>query len=294
MLNGTAPTYPILDRQPGASIEALWSATRRTVTAHRTLVSMKQIASAKSYADRFVRHIRDNGLRSSAGLVGKNLIWPYCDWLIRRRIRAHEQFDLKYGLDTQTPILIRDLETWAPAAQYAVHYEGTPIPLIHRILRQLRTDLRRFTFIDLGSGKGRVLLVAAQYPFKSVIGVEFSKTLHDIAQSNISKFVEQGLTRTRPTSINMDAGEFDFSQFTDKVVFCFNPFAASLMLCVLDNLQRSVAKTGDHGILICLTPIAAAVKDRLDTFGLIRQGSYLSHFGGFQKFYVYRIHGSSC
>jgi predicted RNA methylase len=254
---------------------------------------MKQIATAKSYADRLVQHIRDNGLRSAAVLVGKNLIWPYCDWLIRRRIQAHEQFDLKYGLDTQTPILIRDLETWVPAAQYAVHYEGAAIPLVHRILRHLRTDLSRFTFIDLGSGKGRVLLVAAQYSFKSVIGVEFSKTLHDIAQANISKFVKQGLTKIRPTSINMDASELDFSQFTDKVVFCNNPFAASLMLRVLDNLQHSVAKTEDHGILICLTPIPTAVKERLDTFVLIRQGSYLSHFGGFQKFYVYRIHNSS-
>ena len=251
---------------------------------------MKQIASAKYYADRLVQHIRDNGLRSSAALVGKNLIWPYCDWLIQRRIRAHEQFDLKHGLDTQTPIFIRHLETSAPGAQYANHYEGAAIPLVHRILRQLRTDLRRFTFIDLGSGKGRVLLVAAQYSFKSVIGVEFSKTLHDIAQCNISHFVEQGLTKTRPTSINMDAGEFDFGQFTDKIVFCNNPFAASFMLRVLDNLQRSVVNTGNDVILIYLTPIHPAVKDRLDTFGLLRQGRFLSHFGGFQKFIVYRIH----
>jgi predicted RNA methylase len=254
---------------------------------------MKQIAAAKYYANRLVQHVRGNGLRSSAVVVGKNLIWPYCDWLIRRRIRAHEQFDLKHGLDTQTTILIRHLETSAPGAEYAHPYEGAAIPLVHRILRQLRTDLRRFTFVDLGSGKGRVLLVAAEYPFKSVVGVEFSKTLHEIAQSNISKFVATGLTKTRPISINMDAGEFDFSQFTDKVVFCNNPFAASLMLRVLDNLQVSLAKTGDQGILIYLTPIPATVKERLDTFGLVAQGRYLSHFGGFQKFYVYRIQRSS-
>src|SRR5205807_2276797 len=133
-------------------------------------------------------------------VVGKNVIWPYCDWLIRRRIRAHEQFDSTHGLDTQTSILIRHLETLAPGAEYANAYEGAAIPLIHRIIRQLRIDLGRFTFIDLGSGKGRVLLVAAQYPFRSVIGVEFSKTLHDIAQSNIHKFVEKKLTKTRPMS----------------------------------------------------------------------------------------------
>lgn len=252
------------------------------------------IVSAKYYAERFGRHIRHHGMRSAAVLAGKNLIWPYCDWLIRRRIRAHEQFDSKYGIDTQTPILIRRLEPSAPGAQYAHPYEGAAIPLVHRILRHLKTDLRPFTFIDLGSGKGRVLLVAAQYPFKSVVGVEFSKTLHDIAQSNIEKFVEQALTKIHPLSINMDAGEFEFSRFANKMVFCNNPFAASLMLRVLDNLQLSIAKTGDHGILIYLTPISAAVKERLDTFDLIRQGRFLSHFGGFQKFYVYRIHGSSC
>ena len=113
----------------------------------------KPIVSAKYYAARFGQHIRENGLRSAAVLVGKNLIWPYCVWLIRRRIQAHEQFDLKHGLDTQTPIAIRDLEIWEPAAQYAVHYEGAAIPLVQRILRHLRTDLSRFTFIDLGSGK---------------------------------------------------------------------------------------------------------------------------------------------
>jgi len=66
------------------------------------------------------------------------------------------------------------------------------------------------------------------------------------------------------------------------------------MLRVLDNLQLSVAKTGDHGILIYLTSIPAAVKEKLGTVGLVRQGRFLSHLGGFHKFYAYRIHGSSC
>jgi SAM-dependent methyltransferase len=205
-------------------------------------------------------------------LLGKNLVWPYYGWLIRRSIQAHEEFDSKYGLDTQTPIPIHKLEASAPGAQYAIHYEGTAIPLVHKILRRLRTDLSCFTFIDLGSGKGRVLLIAAQYPFKSVIGIEYSETLHRTAQLNISKFIQQVFTKTRPTSFNMDAGAFDFSQFGNKVVFCYNPFAATLALRILD-----------------LSPIPTAVKERLDTFHVIAQGSYLSHFGGLQKYYIYRI-----
>jgi len=113
--------------------------------------------------------------------------------------------------------------------------------------------------------------------------------LHGIAQSNISKFVEQVVTKTSPTSFNMDASAFDFSQFGDKVVFCYNPFTATLALRILDNLQFSLRETGNEGILIYLSPIPPAVKERLDSFHLIAQGSYLSHFGGFQKYYIYRI-----
>jgi len=241
---------------------------------------MKQIATAKYYTDKLVAFTRENGFRSSAALLGKNIIWPFCEWLIRRRIRAHERFDLKYGVDTQTPILIRHLETSAPGAEYANPYEGAAIPLVHRILHQLKIDLRRFTFVDLGSGKGRVLLIAAQYPFKSVIGVEFSETLHRIALSNIARFCSYGVTRTRPTSVNMDAAAFDFSQLRNKIVFCNNPFKADLMINVLERLRRSLAETSDEGILIYLTPIPPQIKKRLDIYEIVGQGRYLSHFGG--------------
>lgn len=87
----------------------------------------------------------------------------------------------------------------------------------------------------------------------------------------------------------MDAGAFDFSQYENKILFCYNPFTATLALRILDNLQFSLRKTGHEGILIYLGPIPPAVKERLDTFHLIAQGSYLSHFGGFQKYFIYRI-----
>ncbi len=250
---------------------------------------MKQTFTIMRYANRLVQHTRATGLRSSAALVGKNLIWPYCKWLTERRIRAHEQFDIQLGLDTQSPIPIRHLETWAPGAQSASHYEGAAIPLVHRILRRLTIDFPRFTFIDLGSGKGRVLLIAAQYPFKSVIGVEFSETLHSIAQSNIAKFIEHRQIKTRPISINLDADAFDFSHFGDKVVFSNNPFGGNLMLQVLDNLQSSLANAQDEGIIIYLSPIPIEVKERLDTFQFIAQSRFLSHYGGFQKYYIYRL-----
>ncbi len=51
-----------------------------------------------------------------------------------------------------------------------------------------QTMLQDFTFIDLGSGKGRVLLMASEYPFQKIIGVEFMPELHRAAQKNIAGY----------------------------------------------------------------------------------------------------------
>src|SRR3981081_102097 len=46
-------------------------------------------------------------------------------------------------------------------------------------------DFSQYTFIDVGSGKGRVLFVAAGDPFRKGIGVEVSNALHDDALANL-------------------------------------------------------------------------------------------------------------
>src|SRR5579864_7137056 len=56
------------------------------------------------------------------------------------------------------------------------------------VSQSVDSTLRDFTFIDLGSGKGRVLLMASDYPFKRIIGVEFMLELHRVAQKNIAGY----------------------------------------------------------------------------------------------------------
>jgi SAM-dependent methyltransferase len=235
-----------------------------------------------------IQRLKRDGLRSAAVLAGKNLPRPLYRWLSRRRIRVHERFDAKYGLDTQMPVPVSDLETSAPGARFANRYEGTPIAALHKIIRRLKVRQSRFTFIDLGSGKGRVLLIAAQYRFKSVIGVEFSKKLHDIALLNITKFAESGLTKTSAISTNCDAGEFDFSGLGDKIVFCYNPFGADLMNRVLDNLQ-SPACQGGETIFLYLGPMPPAISKKLDAFPIIGKGEFLSEFGCFEQYSIYQM-----
>jgi SAM-dependent methyltransferase len=238
---------------------------------------------------RVVQSCRRDGLRTVFFLVGKNLPRSIYDWVIRYRMREHALFDAKYGVDTQMPVRVSDLEMSAPGAQFANRYEGTPIAAINKIIRRLKVNSRRFTFIDLGSGKGRVLLVAAQYPFKSVIGIEFSKKLHDIALLNIERFRDSGLHKTTAWSINCDAGQFDFAEIGDKIIFCYNPFGAVLMDRVLDNLQSLACQKGET-IFVYLGPMPQLVAERLNPFPVIDKGEFLSEFGFFERYSIYKMH----
>ncbi|MBZ5489392.1 MAG: class I SAM-dependent methyltransferase [Acidobacteriia bacterium] len=131
--------------------------------------------------------------------------------------------------------------------------------------------LQDFTFIDLGSGKGRALLMAAQYGFKRIIGVEFMPELHRVAQENIRKYTahrteaspdhlcgtgtpacaaemvrdegtDKSVCATKAASIEsfcMDALDFEFPA-APLVVYLFNPFSEATFVTVLENLRKSI------------------------------------------------------
>ena len=57
---------------------------------------------------------------------------------------------------------------------HGAEYQGSNAPALEQALRELAVPYRRFTFLDFGAGKGRAVLVAARFPFQSVVGVEYS------------------------------------------------------------------------------------------------------------------------
>lgn len=69
-----------------------------------------------------------------------------------------------------------------------VSYEGTSPLGFLRLLRRLPIDPARFTFIDLGCGKGRTLILAARSQFRRAVGVEISPDVLAVAQRNVAVF----------------------------------------------------------------------------------------------------------
>jgi SAM-dependent methyltransferase len=100
-------------------------------------------------------------------------------------------------------------------------------------------DFRDFTFIDLGSGKGRTLLMASDYPFRRIIGVELLPSLHEIAQENLRLYKREAQKCFALESICGDATDFPLPG-DPLVIFLFNPFPESGMRKVVANLEQSL------------------------------------------------------
>ena len=108
--------------------------------------------------------------------------------------------------------------------------------MMDELQRQTRFDLREFTFIDLGSGKGRVLLMASEYPFRQIIGVELLPSLNRIAQENIALYKSETRKCFEVGSVCGDATSFPLPD-GPIVLYLFNPFPERGLKRTLENLK---------------------------------------------------------
>ena len=117
-------------------------------------------------------------------------------------------------------------------------YVPSPGLLVDTLLCSLGEDLSRFSFVDFGSGKGRVLLVASHYPFREVLGAEFAPELHQIAQDNIRRYQSPARRCQDVRSICADAAGFALPEH-DCVLYFNNPFAGPVFARVLGNVRAA-------------------------------------------------------
>ena len=117
-------------------------------------------------------------------------------------------------------------------------YVPSPGLLVDTLLGSLGEDLSRFCFVDFGSGKGRVLLVAAHHPFREVVGIEFSRELHEIASSDIHSYTSPARCCWNLRSVCADAASFPIPE-RERVLYFNNPFAEPVFARVLANIRAA-------------------------------------------------------
>jgi SAM-dependent methyltransferase len=110
-----------------------------------------------------------------------------------------------------------------------------------------------YTFIDMGSGKGRALFLAAELPFRKVQGVEFAVDLHEQACANIRRYRFRKQQCVDIESINANAADFEFPN--QNLVICLvNPFGPEVLARMLANLIASIGRHPRHVVVLMLWP----------------------------------------
>ena len=149
-------------------------------------------------------------------------------------------------------------------------YQPTEPALFHEMLASLiqaspKIDFREFTFIDIGSGKGRALLMAADYPFRRVLGIELLPALHRVAQENIKKYESDSQQCFAIECLLADAGEFAFLP-EPTVLYLFNPLAESGLAKLVSNLEHSLREHPRPVFVLYHNPLLEHVLARSQAF----------------------------
>jgi SAM-dependent methyltransferase len=165
------------------------------------------------------------------------------------------------GIDTRGIVELDELDLDSHERE---GYEGSGWIDLRRMLRPGEVGPGD-VFVDIGSGKGRVVMLAARYPFKRVIGVELSERLNAIARRNLAA-TRRGRRCGAVELVTADALEYELPSDA-TVVYMYNPFRGATFDAVVAKLIDSVDRNPRSLRLIYLNP---KEHDRLIATGRFR------------------------
>ncbi|HXS74918.1 MAG TPA: class I SAM-dependent methyltransferase [Terracidiphilus sp.] len=167
--------------------------------------------------------------------------------LTRKEGYTVHPFDVENGVKTSGIIPGRFLKTGHRHDRHSTAYFGVAPSVFEGLLRKWEKSrpcarVEEFVFVDLGAGMGRAMLMASEYPFRRVEGIELNPVLAGIARRNARKWRVMGRSRAPMRVTCGDAVEHRFSK-RPCLVFLFNPFGASMMRRLLVTLAASFANS---------------------------------------------------
>jgi SAM-dependent methyltransferase len=178
---------------------------------------------------------------------------------------AGRRFDAENRVTTEALIFLGELDPEAvgPSIEYATHYEPTPMTDAERCLDLIPQPLEATTFLDVGSGMGRMVLLAARRPFRTIVGVEISPALHEVAKENLARTDRAGFACKDVRLVRADAAGYALPR-GPLAVYLYNPFRAEVLAPLAERLATHAA----GAFVVYHTPLARAVFDHDPRFTL--------------------------
>ena len=190
-------------------------------------------------------------------------------WRGQLAARQARAFDARYGTDTIRHVDVASMrDVPAALADHAVHYEPSAIPKLRQaidaVARTLAGRTSTFAFLDVGSGKGLVVMHAARHRFREIVGVEMAPELHAVAERNAARFATAHPDAAPMRFVNGDALTCPLPE-GPLVVYLYNPFDATVLQPFSARLEAAVSR--DREILVAyVNPVHRDVFARLDRY----------------------------
>lgn len=150
-------------------------------------------------------------------------------------------FDLQYGVQTSSPLLITDFQ-YSQDLNHGKSYYASSTSEIYQsyafIYNLLQKNLEKFVFIDLGCGKGKVcilweLLNNKKRVNQKIIGIDYYLPLIEIADDNYQK-----LFKKKGNLIHSNIENYNFKEINKPLIlYLFNPFDEVVLERLLINIK---------------------------------------------------------
>lgn len=149
-------------------------------------------------------------------------------------------FDFKYKTDTMGWRELSTLNVVGVNRDHGVQYQPTQARALSKVLEGI--DLpREGMFLDLGCGKGRTMILMAEFGYRRIVGVEFAELLCEVARRNLAGYKRRFSSSAEFEVVHADAAEYPIPDDVRAIYLC-NPFDHVVMAKVVQNIEASLRR----------------------------------------------------
>jgi SAM-dependent methyltransferase len=180
-----------------------------------------------------------------------------------------DPFDSNYGTDTAGIVSVGALDIPNYKLQDTNRYQTVEPETFCGMIRELPTALEEFVFVDVGSGKGRTLLLASCFPFIEIVGVEISAALTRIALNNIRVFRDEMQKCHKIGVVCGDATDYELP-LRKTVLYLYNPFGDQSMRAFISRAENSIRDHPRKMFALYQSPSHRILWDQSEAFRVVR------------------------
>ncbi len=161
-------------------------------------------------------------------------------------------FDLAHNIDTSGLVPAGNLITGHPNDAFVTAYYGVAPSVLRTLIDHWRETspphpIHSYTFLDIGAGKGRAMLIASEFTFRQIVGIELNPELADVAERNLEIWRASHVSDSTAPPIapiilhQQDVLAFDLPH-SPTLAFLYHPFEAPVFKHLLRRIEAQFAR----------------------------------------------------